>query len=79
MKKSSKNVGHQVRKQVRVKQQQACAVCKGRRFTVCEANGELQPNVNGTYGGLVSRKEEEKSRLLVAESGGKSAAFVLVV
>lgn len=40
---------------------EAYAVCKGRRFTVCEANGELQANVNGTFrGARLSKGRREK-------------------
>lgn len=44
---------------------EVCVCAKADDSPSVKRMGEIQPNVNGTYGGLVSRKEEEKSRLLV--------------
>ena len=58
---------------------EACVCAEADDSPSVKRMGNFSQMLTGIYGGLVSRKEEEKSRLLVAESGGKSAAFVLVV
>ncbi len=71
MKKSSKNVGHQVRKQVRVQQQRLMLCAKADDSPSVKRMGNFSQMLTGLTGGSsLERKKRKAGYWLLAESGG---------